>query len=102
MSPREYLRLVRELSKISRESSEALHRLQAAGRLNAGEAGAITEHRHTGSVGLEVSDDPEVQAERRRRLEHMLDMHARKRAYVPGSYQGEEQGIVDVEAEPVV
>jgi hypothetical protein len=54
ISPREYVRLIRELSKVIRESSDALNRLQAAGRLNTGEAGAITEHRHTGNVGVSV------------------------------------------------
>jgi hypothetical protein len=45
---------------------------------------------------------PEAQADRQKRLDYFLDMHARSRAHVPGEYRGEEQGIIDVvpEASP--
>ena len=94
ISPREFIRLVRELSKVSKETSASLTMLQAAGRLNTGEAGAITEHRHTGTVGVvAVSEDP---VEREKRLDWLIDIHARSRAHVPGAYKGEEAGIIDV------
>jgi hypothetical protein len=100
ISPREFIRLVRELSKVSKESSASLAMLQAAGRLNTGEAGSITEHRHTGTVGVAVavSEDP---IEREKRLSWLIDIHQRARAHVPGEYRGEEQGIIDVTPEVV-
>lgn len=96
ISPREYVRLIRELSKVNRETSDALNRLMAAGRLNTGEAQSISETRHTGNVGLSVDLTPEAAADREKRFQHLLGIHARARAHVPGSYKGEEHGIIDV------
>jgi len=94
IGPREFIRLVRELAKVSKETSASLAMLQAAGRLNTGEAGAITEHRHTGTVGVvAVSEDP---VEREKRLDWLIDIHSRARAHVPGAYRGEEAGIIDI------
>jgi len=100
ISPRDYVRLIRELSKVSRETSDSLNKLMAAGRLNTGEAQTIAEHRHSGSV--EVSVSPEAEADRQKRLEHLISIHVRAREYAAGpGYMGEEAGIVDVEATPV-
>ncbi len=94
--------LMVQVGKVTSVLTDGIPRVMAAARLNTGQAGAITEHRHTGTVGVEVANDAEALAERERRMAHMLDMHARARAYVPGSYKGEEAGIIDAEvSEPL-
>lgn len=89
--------LLVQIGKVSSTVSEALARVMAAGRLNTGQASAITEHRHTGTVDVQHTDT-QADEEANRRLAHMLDIHARARAYVPGTYVGEEAGIIDAEA----
>jgi len=100
ISPREYVRLIRELSKVNREASDSLNRLMAAGRLNTGQAQTISETRHTGTVGVAVAvaEDP---IEREKRLDWLIDIHQRSRAHVPGAYRGEEAGIIDIVPEAV-
>jgi len=82
--------------KVGASTSEALARVMAAGRLNTGQAGAITAMRHSCTVEHQHTDIG-ADEEQERRLNHLLDIHARARAHVPGTYVGEEAGIIDAE-----
>ncbi len=92
--------LMAQTAKVTAVLTDGIPRVMAAGRLNTGQAGAITEHRHTGTVDVQHTDTDAAEAEERH-LAHMLDIHARARAYVPGTYVGEEAGIIDAEVTTV-
>lgn len=94
--------LMIQVGKVAAVLTDGIPRVMAAARLNTGQAGAITELHHTGTVQIETGPNTELAAERQRRYDHLVDMALRARTYVPGAYQGEESGIVDAEVTEAV